>query len=179
MSTETTTIARPYAKAVFEYAVDDSSLQNWSDMLSLMATISLDPHAINFITSPDVTTEQQAQFLLEVCGDKLNDKGKNFIHLLAHNKRLLALPEIKALFEVERAEFEKTLAVNVISFSELSDAQQEKLSESLSKRFKRQVSIDVEIDKSLLGGAIIRAGDVVIDASVRGKLNNLSTELAA
>lgn len=91
----------------------------------------------------------------------------------------MLLPEIKALYEVYRAEQEKILEVDVVSYSELTPAQQQRLSESLSQRLSRKVSLKISIDPSLLGGALIRAGDLVIDGSVRGKLNMLGTSLAA
>ncbi|PYD07325.1 F0F1 ATP synthase subunit delta, partial [Pseudomonas syringae pv. syringae] len=98
---------------------------------------------------------------------------------LTTNKRLMLLPEIEALYEVYRAEQEKILEVDVVSYSELTPAQQQRLSESLSQRLSRKVSLKISIDPSLLGGALIRAGDLVIDGSVRGKLNMLGTSLAA
>ena len=103
----------------------------------------------------------------------------NLITLLATNKRLMLLPEIKALYEVYRAEQEKTLVVDVVSYSHFSAAQQQELIAALSKRLQRQVSLNVRIDPALLGGAVIQAGDLVIDGSVRGKLNKLTTDLAA
>lgn len=179
MLSDTTTIARPYAKAVFEAAVASSKLAKWSEMLQLMATVALDKKTVDFLTSPQINTDEQVEFMLAVCGKLLDEQGQNLIRTLAHNKRLLALSDICALFELSRADYEKTLEVNVTSFSALSAAQQKSLIESLSQRFDRKVSLNVEIDGSLLGGAIIRAGDMVIDGSVRGKLNKLHTELAA
>ena len=125
--------------------------------------------------------EQQIELLQSVSRSKVqtDESLNNLIALLATNKRLMLLPEINALYEVHRAEQEKTLAVDVISFSEVSPAQQKQLIESLSQRLQRKVSLKISIDPSLLGGAVIRAGDLVIDGSVRGKLNKLSTDLAA
>lgn len=179
MSSEITTIARPYAKAVFESAIASSKLSQWSDMLTVMTMVIMDQQAIDYVSNPSVNEEQQVDFMLTVCGSKLDEHGENLIRLLAHNKRLLVLPAIKTLFELSRSEHEKTLVVDVTSFSDLSGSQQQALSESLSKRFNRKVALKVAVDESILGGAIIRAGDVVIDGSVRGKLTKLHTELAA
>ena len=178
---DSTTIARPYAKAIFESALAEKKLAEWSQYLSVFAYTVLDSLANQFIANPASTNEQQIELLLSVlCSkDKENKSLINLINLLTINKRLMLLPEIKALYEVHRAEQEKTLGVDVISFSELSSAQEKQLIESLSERLQRKVSLNISIDQSLLGGAVIRAGDLVIDGSVRGKLNKLSTDLAA
>ncbi|KTD62440.1 F0F1 ATP synthase subunit delta [Legionella shakespearei] len=176
---DSTTIARPYAKAIFEHALAEKNLAQWSEHLSLLAQVVLNPQASQFIGNPSSTEEQQIELLQSACGGKDNKSLNNLITLLASNKRLMLLPEIKALYEVHRAEQEKTLDVDVISFSTVSAAQQQQLIDSLSKRLQRKVSLNISIDPSLLGGAVIRAGDLVIDGSVRGKLNKLSTGLAA
>ena len=178
-----TTIARPYAKAIFEHAHAAKQLGAWSIILFDLAQAALNPHASCFIDNPATTAEQQSQLLLSVFAQSGKTKEiatiENFIGMLAQNKRIQLLPDISAQFEVLRAEQEKTLTVNVSSFSELSDEQQQNLIKSLSQRLQRQITLNVSIDKSLLGGAVIRAGDLVIDGSVRGKLNKLGTNLAA
>lgn len=178
---DSTTIARPYAKAIFECALAEKKLAEWSVYLTMLAQAVLTPEAVLFIENPASTVEQHVELLhaLVKAGSNKNEAINNLISLLAANKRLMLLPEICALYEALRAEQEKTLDVEVSSFSELSKAQQEKLVESLSKRLQRKVSLKIKIDPSLLGGAVIRAGDLVIDGSVRGKLNKLSTALAA
>ncbi|WP_169042995.1 F0F1 ATP synthase subunit delta [Legionella pneumophila] len=178
---DSTTIARPYAKAIFEHALAENKLSEWSEYLTLLAQVVLTPQATQFIANPASTDEQQIELLIEVCGSKFkkNDALNNLIKLLTTNKRLMLLPEIEALYEVYRAEQEKILEVDVVSYSELTPAQQQRLSESLSQRLSRKVSLKISIDPSLLGGALIRAGDLVIDGSVRGKLNMLGTSLAA
>ena len=178
---DSTTIARPYAKAIFEHALAEKKLAEWSEHLMILAQAVLNPQASQFIANPSSTDTQQIELLQTVCSAKVKDNASlnNLIALLAANKRLMLLPEIKALYEVHRAEQEKTLGVDVISYSEVSPAQQQQLIESLSNRLQRKVSLKISIDPSLLGGAVIRAGDLVIDGSVRGKLNKLSTGLAA
>ena len=177
---DSTTIARPYAKAIFEYALAENKLAQWSAHLTTLAQAVLTPQAVDFIANPASTEEQHIELLCELAnkGSK-SDSLNNLIALLATNKRLMLLPDISALYEAHRAEQEKTLDVQVKSFSELSDAQQQRLVDSLSKRLQRKVALKISIDPSLLGGAVIRAGDLVIDGSVRGKLNKLSTGLAA
>ncbi|KTD24097.1 MULTISPECIES: F0F1 ATP synthase subunit delta [Legionella] len=178
----TITIARPYAKAIFEHALVTKKLSQWSEILQRLAVAALDEQAKHFITNPTATVEQQVDLLMTLfAGDGSEEISsvKNLIVLLAQNKRIMLLPDIKAIFEVLRAEQEKTLKVDVISFSELSSAQQERLISALSNRLQRQVTLNLTLDKSLLGGAVIHAGDLVIDGSVRGRLNKLSSDLAA
>lgn len=178
---DSTTIARPYAKAIFEHALAEKKLAEWSEYLLLLAQSVMTPSAAQFIANPASTDAQQVDLLLSVCSAKVKEDSAvtNLVTLLAANNRLMLLPEINALYELHRAEQEKTLGVDVISFSTMSPAQQEQLIESLSKRLQRKVALNISIDPLLLGGAIIRAGDLVIDGSVRGKLNKLSTGLAA
>lgn len=180
---DTTTIARPYAKAIFEYAHAAGKLAPWSAILQGLAQAVLDPQANAFIRNPRAKIEQQSQLLSifsQTDGFGAEVKAiENLILLLAKNKRLLLLPDICAQYEVLRAEQEKILTVHVQTFSALTPAQQQNLIQSLSQRLQRQITLDVTIDESLLGGAIIRAGDLVIDGSVRGKLSKLATDLAA
>ena len=180
---DTTTIARPYAKAIFNHALAAKQLAAWSIILHELAEVVLNSHAKHFICNPASTTELQVQLLLVVCVKTHPTCDvkvlENLVHLLAENKRLLVLPDIYAQYQALRAEQEKTLTASVSSFRELTTTQQQQLIDSLSKRLQRQVTLEVSIDKSLLGGAVIRAGDLVIDGSVRGKLNKLSTNLAA
>jgi F-type H+-transporting ATPase subunit delta len=180
MATDTTTtIARPYAKAIFEIALENNELQKWSDLLYIFASISLDKDVVALIEKPGFPIESQITIFEEVAGSLMLKEAKNFLKLLAENKRLLVLADIKANFEMLKAEQEKSLDVTVISFDAMSNEQKEALAQSLKKRMNRDISINETIDKSILGGAIVRAGDLVIDGSVRGKLNKLKAELAA
>lgn len=178
-----TTIARPYAKAVFEYSLAAKNMAAWSKLLNALALAVLDPHAKEFLDNPATMIERKCEILNSVAVKSLTGTelkaAENFIVLLAENKRLMALSDISVQFEALRAEQEKTLQVHVVSYSPLSQEQQASLMKSLSHRLQRQITLDVNIDKSLLGGAVIRAGDLVIDGSVRGKLNKLGTNIAA
>lgn len=178
---DSSTIARPYAKAIFEHALAENKLAEWSAHLAVLTQIVLNPEAAQFIENPASTMEHHIELLQGVinAGSKKNESINNLIVLLATNKRFMLLPEIYAHYELLRAEQEKTLNVEVSSFSDLSEAQKERLITSLSQRLQRQVALKISVDPSLLGGAIIRAGDLVIDGSVRGKLSKLATDLAA
>jgi F-type H+-transporting ATPase subunit delta len=175
---ENITIARPYAQAIFSLAQEQSDLKGWSDMLQFAAAVAADPEMVAVINSPSFDSSQLAELFIDICGDKLNDAGKNMIRVLADNDRLSVLPEIVELFEQERAAVEGTVVAEVTSAVALNDAQQSSIAEALKKRLGRDVTLECKIDESLLGGAIIRAGDVVIDGSVVGKLEKLTSALA-
>jgi len=175
---ENITIARPYAQAIFSLAQEQSDLKGWSDMLQFAAAVAADPEMVAVINSPSFDSSQLAELFIDICGDKLNDAGKNMIRVLADNDRLSVLPEIVELFEQERAAVEGTVVAEVTSAVALNDAQQSSIAEALKKRLGRDVTLECKIDESLLGGAIIRAGDVVIDGSVVGKLEKLASALA-
>jgi F-type H+-transporting ATPase subunit delta len=172
-----TTLARPYASAAFEYALENDALSEWDEMLKNAAYIVENPAIKTLLRSPAVTAEQMVDLFDTVLAKVLDRQKKNFIDLLAANKRLPLLPDIAALFENLKAEYEKTVTVSVVSAVSLDEAYQQKLVKSLTKRLQRQVSLQCEVDPALLGGAVITAGDRVIDGSIRGKLNRLFESL--
>lgn len=174
---ELTTIARPYAKAAFEYAMQADQLANWSQMLGFAAQVVADEMMQQVLTSPHLGKQEQAEAMLAVCEGKLDSHASNFIKLLAENGRLLALPEIESLFDFLRREFEKTVSAQVTSASSLNENQINQLKEKLAANLGRKVEIKINLDESLIGGLIIQAEDLVIDGSLRGKLSKLSDTL--
>lgn len=175
---EFVTIARPYAQAAFEEARRLGKLKEWSSMLQAAAE-AVDNAEVNaVITSPRIARSQLEQLMLALCGDKVSKAEENFIRLLAENQRLTLLPEIESHFEVLRAEEEKSVDVIVTSAFDLSEAQKQKISAALRNRLGREIRLSCEIDKKLLGGAVIRAGDRVIDGSARSQLSELANALA-
>ena len=174
---ELTTLARPYAKAAFEFAQSQKQLTEWSAMLGLASSVSVDETIQQVIRVPRMTGAEKANTFVEVCGDKLDAKVQNFIHLLAENDRLLLLPEITELFELLKAEQEKSVDVEVTSAFALNNEQKDKLAKVLSARLSREVRLHVTEDAALIGGVVIRAGDLVIDGSVRGKIAKLAEAL--
>ena len=171
---ELTTLARPYAKAAFAEAVENNALVEWSEMLSLAAQFAADTDFAKILVHPALTAQQQATALTDLCGDKLNQSGKNFLVILGENKRLTLLPEIVEAYEELKAAQEHAVEVTVTSAFELTDAQQETLSQALKNKLQCDVRLTGKVDQSLVGGVIIRAGDLVIDGSVRGKLAKLA-----
>lgn len=173
---ELTTLARPYAKAAFEYAQAHQQLADWSAALGVLAAVSQDDTVRQLLKEPQLTSAK-AQSLIDVCGDKLNAPAQNFVRTVAENKRLELLPTIAEMYEQLKAEQEKSVEVEVTSAFTLSKEQQDKLAKALSARLSREVRLHASEDASLIGGVIIRAGDLVIDGSVRGKLAKLAEAL--
>ncbi len=174
---ENSTIARPYAQAAFDFAQGASALQAWSDMIALAAMVAADSNMAKAIDSPHVKDEDVVTLFLEVCSDKLNAAGQNFIRVLAENKRLNILKDIAVAYEQFRADSEGTLDAEVISAFALSDAQQQNIVAGLKKRLGRDISLTTRVDETLIGGAIIRAGDMVIDVTVTRHLDDLTHAL--
>ncbi len=178
-----TSVARPYAKAAFEFALEHQQIDEWSSLLAKLAQIVSDPLCVEFLTEPSTTPQQHCQLLESVLKHfkltKHNENLTNFVALAAHNKRLLAMESIYQNFQVLRANHEKTLTVDVISFSDLNKDQATLLATRLSQRLQRDITLNITIDPAILGGAIIRAGNLVFDGSVRTQIKNLSNTLAA
>lgn len=171
---ELSTLARPYAKAAFEFAREHNALGQWSEQLATVAAVSADEGMDSVLDNPSLTDEQQAQTLNEVCGDATGPEVKNFVSILASNKRLSLLPVISAQFELLKSNLEKSVDVEVISAFDLNDDTANKLADVLGKKLEREVKVSTSTDQDLLGGVLIRAGDLVIDGSVRGRLNKLA-----
>jgi F-type H+-transporting ATPase subunit delta len=176
---ERATIARPYAKAAFETALPGRAFAQWSSGLKVAAEIVVDPRVTELVKNPELPSADIAEFIIGVAGDKLDAHMQNFVRVLAENRRLLLLPEILAHYEAMRAEVENTVDVEVISAVKLDAAQADKLAGALNLRLKRRVNMRNSVDASLLGGAVIHAGDLVIDGSLKGRLQRLRTELTS
>lgn len=175
---EAITTARPYAQAAFEEAQKLSDLKGWSEMLRALAEAVVYPEIAALISSPRVSRSQLGGLLEDVLGGQLKQQQSNFVRVLADNRRLDVLPEIAALFEMLKAEAEKTVNVVVESAFELSAAQQDKIIASLKKRMGREVKLACQVNKELLGGVVIRAGDKVIDGSARTRLGEMASAMA-
>lgn len=174
---ELSTLARPYAKAAYEFASAGGQLDRWFEALSVAAAVARQGAVEALLNTPAHTPAEQADKLIEICGDRLGAQQQNFVRLLAENRRLALLPEVLQQFRVLKANREKTVDVELVSASEISAEQQDKLTRALSGKLEREVNMQVSLDKSLLGGAVIRAGDTVIDGSIRGRLSRLAEAL--
>lgn len=177
MAGDTTTIARPYAEAVFARAQEAGQIEGWSDALATLSAIASDAAMAEQIGNPNVPRERMCGAILEIAGDGLSAEAKNLVNLLTANNRLSILPEISSLFEDLTTRHQGVRQVQVLSAFDLNAAQQKDLAGVLKKRLGAEVEMTVETDPSLIGGVEIRTGDLVIDGSVRGKLHKLATEL--
>ena len=175
---EAITTARPYAQAAFEEAQKLSDLKGWSAVLLSLAEAVSHPEVRSVVTNPRVARKQIESLMEDLLGSQAKPQQRNFVRVLVENQRLLLLPEIAAIFEALRAEAEKTVNVVVDSAFELSAAQQEKIVRSLKARMGREIKLVCKVNKELLGGVVIRAGDKVIDGSARTRLGEMANALA-
>jgi F-type H+-transporting ATPase subunit delta len=173
------TIARPYARAAFEEAQLRKSLQPWSEALHVGAEVVKDKRVEDLLGNPRVTPEQLAQLIIDIAGPNLGEEGGNLIRTLAENHRLAYLPEISTLFDAFKDAAEGVADVTVTSAGELNDTQRQKITTALKTRLKRDVRLHCEVDPNLIGGAILRSGDLVIDGSLRTRLERIAYELTA
>jgi len=171
-----TTIARPYAKAAFDFAVEKKQLDQWGQMLAFAAEVAKNEQMKELLTG-SVSAEKLAEIFIAICGEQFDVYGQNLLKVMAENGRLKALPDVSEQFFALEQEHEKQMDVEVISATELSDEQLVNISTKLEQRLERKVQLNCSIDETLLGGVIIRAGDLVIDNSARGRLNRLSDAL--
>ena len=168
------TLARPYARALFLLAKEAGLLKSVSESLSFSAQASVVPELAVLLGNPRVSDAQLLDLLSPV---EANETMQRFLTVLAENNRLALLPEVSELFEQLRAESEHVVNAKITSATALSDAELNKLSAALKKRFGRDVEMQTAVDEALIGGAIIDTGDLVIDGSVRNKLARLSAGL--
>jgi len=176
---ELVTLARPYAKAAFEFAKAGKALQEWQDILTQAALVCSDSKVNDVLDSPTLTKKVKAESFIALFGKDLSPKLANFFQLLSENNRLPLLPAIAELFEHYKAEEEKTVDVEVTSAFAISKEMESTLAATLKEKLNRKVSLNTAIDESLIGGAIVRAGDTVIDGSVKGRLAKLADAMGA
>jgi F-type H+-transporting ATPase subunit delta len=177
MSGETTTIARPYAEAAFAVARADGDMDTWADGLSLLGAIVEDPQVGEQLDNPGASPAQLVDLIFGVAGDGLTEHQQNLVRLLAANKRLVVLPDVARLFTQMKTIYDGLRHIEVTSAFPVSDAERKELTQRLKAHFGADVDLSVADDPDLIGGIKVRAGDIVIDGSVRGKLERLSNDL--
>ena len=175
---ESGTIARPYALAAFEQAQHDGQVAEWTGMLETLEVIAADPTVKGLIANPKVDSEAVTALILDVAGDRLTDHGRNFLRLLGQNGRLGLIADIRGIFEREREALEGRGHVEVRSAYPLTPEEESRIGDAMSKRLGVSVSLSVGVDPDLIGGVVLRAGDLVIDASLRGRLGQLRQALS-
>lgn len=174
---ERATVARPYARAAFAYACEQGRAAEWSSWLTTARDVVLSEEYGMLERSPGVSTGQLEDLVAGICGAGLDEPGRAFLRLLAENGRLDYLPEIATRFKELEAEDRNVAEVEVVAATALDTAQQERLAAALRTRLRRDVRLTCSVDPALIGGAVVRSGDLLIDGSLRGKLERLETEL--
>ncbi len=174
-----TTIARPYARAAFEEARERGRLTEWAQALAVGTEVVRDERVARLLQNPEVPASALVELVTSIAGPQLGQHGRNFVQMLADNHRLGYLPEIATLFDELKDAVEGVADVTVTSAAPLDSGQQKKFSEALSRRLKRRIRLHCETDPTLIGGAVLRSGDLVIDGSLRARLERLAYELTA
>jgi F-type H+-transporting ATPase subunit delta len=173
------TIARPYARAAFEEAKRTKRLAEWAQALQVASAVVQDVRVVALLDNPKVTAAELAKLIEDIDGGKLDELGRNFVQTLAANRRLAYLPEISQIFDQLKDAEEGVVDVTVTSAAPLDDQQRQTLSQALARKLKRDVRLHCGIDPKLIGGAVLRAGDLVIDGSLRTRLDRIAYELTA
>lgn len=171
-------LARPYAAAVFELASSSGRREEWSNTLAVLAYIAADERVARVLRAPRLSPEERAGLVLGIAEGHAEEGARNLVRLMAINGRLPVLPDVAHRYEALRAEAEGTVDAWITSAAELDEDQRERVSASLRKRLDREIRLHCEVDQSLIGGAVIRAGDLVIDGSLKGRLERLTSRLA-
>lgn len=178
--TDFTTAARPYAKAVYDLASgaqDSAALDAWGDALANLANIVSEAQVSELLASPETSKEQKGEILIQIMGDNLDVQQQNLVKLMAENGRLQIMPDVLEQFEVARAKAENKIEAEVISAFELSAEQTDELVNTLKNKFGCEVTLTTTVDESLIGGVVIKAGDTIIDASMKSQLDSLALSL--
>jgi F-type H+-transporting ATPase subunit delta len=172
------TIARPYARAIFLHATEQKTCEEWDVFLNKVSQIVLDKQVAGLLRHPAVSGEQLFELLLSILQEDVEESQKNFLHVLAVGKRLNLLPKINILFRQLQAEAQNVLEAEVTSAFALTHDQEQQLEDALKKRLnKEKVRLHCLVDSTILGGAIVRAGDLIIDGSGRGQLKKMEEYL--
>ena len=174
-----TTLARPYAKAVFDAAKEQNAVDQWDQALAFAAQVAADQEVKNILANPGLSEQRKAELFADCFEEPLPEALRNFLLILAESKRLALLPEVSALFSLYRADLERTVNLKVSTAYEMTAEQQQQLIDALSKKLERKVSLEAATDQSLIGGVVVHTGDLVIDASVRGKLARMAKALGS
>jgi len=176
---EISTIARPYAVAAYKLGKEQKALAKWSEMLGFATAVANNAQMQAYIQDPKVVSSDLQAAFLKVCGEKLNENAQNLIKVLVEYGRLSILPAITSAFEELKAQDEGVLDAQIISAAKISDKEVKDLVKRLETKFGKKITASVTVDPEIIGGIKIVVGDTVIDASVKGQLQNLAYALTA
>ncbi len=174
---EITTAARPYAKAAYGAASETGTLDSWSDALANIATLVSDAQMSKLLDNPESGNTRKGEMILQVLAGQLNQQQQNLVKLMAENGRLKIMPDVVTQFEAARAKAENKIEAEIISAYKLTVKETKDLSNTLKNKLGCDISLTTSIDKSLIGGVIIKAGDIIIDASMKSQLDSLALSL--
>ncbi|MCY4051181.1 MAG: F0F1 ATP synthase subunit delta [Gammaproteobacteria bacterium] len=166
-------IARPYAQALFQLALEEGKLANWNDQLQCLAALADDPQIKELAARPNITSEMISGLIKDILGESLDQHGKNLVQLIVQNGRLSALSEIASGYAELREEAEKTITASMITATPIDEGQRQSFQMALKNKLGRAVELEFKVDEELIGGAVIRAGDWVVDGSVKSQLDRL------
>ena len=172
-----TTAARPYANAVYDLAKETGALDSWSDALSNLAAVIADEAMQKLLSSPDTGAQEKSDLIIQILGDRLTEQQQNLVKLMAENGRLMSMSNVLDQFEVARAKAENKIDAEVISAFELTAEQTDELANTLKNKLGCEITLTTSIDESLIGGVVIKAGDTIIDASMKSQLDSLAISL--
>jgi F-type H+-transporting ATPase subunit delta len=175
--TDFSTAARPYAKAVYDIASQGRALEPWGDALANMAAVVNDAQVSELLNNPEMGKKQKGEMLIQLLGDNLSEQQQNLVRLMAENGRLCLMPDVLEQYDVARAKAENKVDAEVVSAFELSAQQTDELVKTLKNKFGCDVTLTTTVDESLIGGVIIKAGDTIIDASMKSQLDSLALSL--
>ena len=174
---ELATLARPYAAAIFKRAKETQSATSWSKSLAFMSSVLKNPDISVVVDNPKVDKQRLSALMLDICQGHVNEESENFLKLLVHNNRLRLVPTIAKLFEAFKADDEGYMEVEVMSAYPLSKEAKQEFAATLEKNLGKKIHMNVAVDKSLIGGVLVRAGDKVIDGSIKGRLQHMQKAL--
>ena len=174
---ELATLARPYAAAVFKRSKETKATAKWSQALAFMSAVLGDEEISVVVDNPKVNNEMLSALMLDICQEQVDEEGANFLKLLVQNRRLALVPYIAKIYEAYRAEDEGYVDVEVTTAYAFSKEEKQQFASKLEKTFSKKVHMNVSVDKSLIGGVLVRAGDKVIDGSIRGQLQQMQKAL--
>ncbi|MFI9651673.1 F0F1 ATP synthase subunit delta [Guyparkeria halopsychrophila] len=175
---ENTTVAISYAKAVQDLSADAAQAKHWSETLAGLAAVAQNPDMVAFLGDDSRSRDARVAGFVKVVEDAVDKQALNLVRLLGENDRLDILPEVAAEFEKLRAEAERRIVASVVSAKPLTDEQSNQIKTALGKRLDRTVELETTVDEDLIGGAVIRAGDLLIDGSMRGELEHLAVQMS-
>lgn len=176
---EQSSLARPYAKAVFELAQEAGDYAKWSDQLAFLSVVSTDGNILDAIQNPAISKQQIIDLLLDIGEGQLDEQGQNLVKILVRNDRIVALGDINEQFLVKRDEAEQVIEAQLITAAAVDDAQKLKIQKALSARLGKTINLETSVDESLIGGAVVRAGDWVVDGSVKAQLQELVSAIGS